>query len=51
MLLQNKEVALEAMRKYYGFSGFRPGQWESISAVLEGHDVVVLISDRFWRLF
>ncbi len=51
MLLQNKEVVLEAMRKYYGFSGFRPGQWESISAALEGCDVVVLISDRFWRLF
>ena len=31
------------MRKYYGFSGFRPGQWEAISALLEGRDVVVLM--------
>lgn len=42
-MLQNKEVALDAMRKYYGFSGFRPGQWEAISALLEGRDVVVLM--------
>lgn len=39
----NKESALEAMRKYYGFYGFRPGQWESMSAILDGRDAVVLM--------
>ncbi len=39
----DKEKALEAMRKYFGFSDFRPGQWESMSAILEGRDAVVLM--------
>lgn len=38
-----KETALEALRQYYGFSDFRPGQWDAISAILEGRDSIVLM--------
>ena len=39
----DKEVALTALRKYYGFSDFRTGQWEAISAILDGRDTIVLM--------
>ncbi|MDE6741901.1 MAG: DNA helicase RecQ [Muribaculaceae bacterium] len=39
----DKEAALAALRQYYGFSGFRPGQWDSISAILNGRDTIVLM--------
>ncbi len=32
--------ALEALKHYFGYSGFRPGQDEVISAVLQGRDVL-----------
>ena len=37
------QKALEILKKYYGYSSFRPGQWEAISSVLEGKDAVVLM--------
>ena len=39
----DREAALEAMSRYYGFSDFRPGQWEAISAVLAKRDTIVLM--------
>ena len=39
----DREAALEAMRRYYGFSDFRPGQWEAISAILAKRDTIVLM--------
>ena len=33
----------EALRKYYGYSEFRPGQEESVGAILSGRDAVVLM--------
>lgn len=38
-----KVAAVKELNRYYGFSGFRPGQWESMSAIFEGKDVVVLM--------
>lgn len=39
----DKETALEALRRYFGFSDFRPGQWDAISAIIEGRDTLVLM--------
>jgi ATP-dependent DNA helicase RecQ len=39
----NKEEALAALRKFFGFEGFREGQREVVEAVLEGHDTVVVM--------
>lgn len=39
----DKEAALAALRQYYGFFDFRPGQWESISAILNGRDTILLM--------
>lgn len=38
-----KQQALSALKKYYGYSSFRPGQWEVISHALDGHDTLVLM--------
>lgn len=38
-----KKEALETLRRYYGYSTFRPGQWEVIENILRGHDTVVLM--------
>lgn len=35
--------ALELLNRHYGFSSFRPGQWEVIESVLRGRDAVVLM--------
>lgn len=35
--------ALSILKKYYGYSSFRPGQWEVISNALEGRDTLVLM--------
>lgn len=43
MDLQAREQALSLLKKFYGYSGFRPGQWEVISATLSGRDTVVLM--------
>ncbi|MBA3767240.1 MAG: RecQ family ATP-dependent DNA helicase [Acidobacteria bacterium] len=37
------EDALVALHKYFGFEEFRAGQREVISAILEGHDTVVVM--------
>lgn len=39
----DKETALGALQQYYGFSDFRPGQWDAISAILAGRDTIVLM--------
>jgi len=33
----------EILRKYYGYTSFRPGQWEIISHALDGDDTLVLM--------
>lgn len=43
IIMSDKEKALEVLRKKYGFSGFRPGQWECVSAILDSRDVIVLM--------
>src|SRR5919202_4543147 len=40
---QTIEAALAALRNHFGFEDFREGQREVISAVLEGHDTVVVM--------
>ncbi|MBD0372569.1 MAG: RecQ family ATP-dependent DNA helicase [Pyrinomonadaceae bacterium] len=40
---QTIEDALRALRNHFGFEDFREGQREVISAVLEGHDTVVVM--------
>ena len=37
------EDALTALREHFGFENFREGQREVISAILEGHDTVVVM--------
>ena len=37
------ETALAALREHFGFADFREGQREVISAILEGHDIVVVM--------
>ena len=37
------ECALGLLRQFYGYHSFRPGQWEIISALLRGRDVMVLM--------
>ncbi|MBC7909263.1 MAG: RecQ family ATP-dependent DNA helicase, partial [Pyrinomonadaceae bacterium] len=37
------EDALPALREHFGFTDFRAGQREVISAILEGHDTVVVM--------
>src|SRR3954469_16866393 len=41
--MTNIEDALVALRNHFGFEDFREGQREVISAVLEGHDTVVVM--------
>src|SRR5688500_1210555 len=41
--MTHMDEALLALRKYFGFDGFREGQPEVISAILEGHDTVVVM--------
>src|SRR5918994_1018772 len=41
--MSHMEEALAALHKYFGFEEFREGQPEVISAVLEGHDTVVVM--------
>lgn len=38
-----KEKALSVLNRYYGYSSFRPGQWEVISNALRGRDTLVLM--------
>lgn len=38
-----KQSALSILKKYYGFSSFRPGQWEIISNALNRRDSLVLM--------
>ncbi|HYE14426.1 MAG TPA: DEAD/DEAH box helicase, partial [Pyrinomonadaceae bacterium] len=40
---QNTDEALAALRKFFGFEGFREGQREVIDAILAGHDTVVVM--------
>ncbi|MDE7081964.1 MAG: DNA helicase RecQ [Muribaculaceae bacterium] len=35
--------ALEMLERVYGYSAFRPGQWEVVRSVLQGRDSVVLM--------
>ncbi|HEX8558230.1 MAG TPA: RecQ family ATP-dependent DNA helicase [Pyrinomonadaceae bacterium] len=37
------EEALAALRKFFGFEGFREGQGEVVESVLAGHDTVVVM--------
>ncbi|HEU4594930.1 MAG TPA: RecQ family ATP-dependent DNA helicase [Pyrinomonadaceae bacterium] len=41
--MSHMEEAQLALRKYFGFEDFREGQPEVISAILEGHDTVVVM--------
>jgi ATP-dependent DNA helicase RecQ len=41
--MTHMEEATLALRKYFGFEDFREGQPEVISAILEGHDTVVVM--------
>ena len=41
--MSHMDEALAALQKYFGFEEFREGQTEVISAVLEGHDTVVVM--------
>jgi ATP-dependent DNA helicase RecQ len=43
MSMQTNEEALAALHTYFGFAEFREGQREVISAILEGHDTVVVM--------
>lgn len=38
-----RERALMLLRRFYGYSSFRPGQWEVIQALCNGRDAVVLM--------
>ncbi len=33
-------IARQALRKYWGYEAFRPGQWDVVKALLEGEDVL-----------
>lgn len=35
-----QEIARQTLRKYWGYDGFRPGQWDIVKALLEGEDVL-----------
>ena len=37
------EEALDALRKFFGFEGFREGQGEVVESILAGHDTVVVM--------
>lgn len=39
----DRQAAVDALQRHYGFSDFRPGQWDAISAILEGQDTIVLM--------
>jgi ATP-dependent DNA helicase RecQ len=41
--MTHMEEATLALRKFFGFDAFREGQTEVISAILEGHDTVVVM--------
>ncbi|HEV2762842.1 MAG TPA: RecQ family ATP-dependent DNA helicase [Pyrinomonadaceae bacterium] len=43
MTAANMQPALDALREHFGFEDFREGQREVVSAVLEGHDTVVVM--------
>ena len=36
-----KSVVEQALRRYFGYQSFRPGQLEALLPVLHGHDVFV----------
>lgn len=38
-----KQRALDLLKKFYGYSSFRPGQWEIIDAVCAGRDAMALM--------
>ncbi len=38
-----KEEALGVLRRFWGYSSFRPGQWEALEAVLAGRDVLAVL--------
>lgn len=38
-----KQRALQLLQSFYGYRSFRPGQWEVISAVAAGRDVLVIM--------
>ena len=38
-----KEKATALLRRFYGYSSFRPNQLKIITAVMQGHDVTVLM--------
>lgn len=38
-----KREALEVLRMRYGYSSFRPGQWDVMENILRGHDTIVLM--------
>ena len=38
-----REEALQVLKAYWGYDGFRPSQWEIISAALEGKDVLGIL--------
>ncbi len=43
MELSSFERAEAALQSHFGYSGFRPGQWEIISSVLEGRNTLAVL--------
>lgn len=42
-MISNQQIALTTLQKFFGFSDFRPGQLEIVSAILEQKDVLVIL--------
>ena len=40
---QLQSQALSLLSRFYGYHSFRPGQWEIMSALLQGRDAMVLM--------
>ena len=39
----NKEIAIAALKKYFGYDGFLPNQWEVIDAIYQGQNALVIM--------
>ena len=41
--MKNKQEILDVLQNYFGFDDFRPGQEETINALLEGKDTLSIL--------